>query len=687
MLDQNPITINRFRGLLSRGQRQDDNLFQAVKDYFTKLSNFYKQGESLITRPGYSAGGYISDPSWAIITDFWPLAVSGYYLGIVNGTLRSTQAVTTSLGAVPFSPTKSAVKLRLFNIAGKTYMSWLDDNFTPLSGASIGVYKNDLTAFRSAAGAAPTAAGAIVAADGAAGKVEAGLHLIAVAYETDSGHVTIPGPFISSVYTPTQYTAPGVKKINLTVIPLGPAGTVARHILASKIVRNFNGDVLIPELFFVPNGKINDNTATTLTVDFYDTELLRSADYLLDLLATIPVGFGLTTYRNRLVSYGEFNALSGDYSTVRYSEPSKFESFDSTAGFQNVYPGNGQIGVMNALEQDGALYLFKKDRTYVTRDNGGSPNSWPIDLVDVKGTHQDGIAKIDDTDLSLYKGSAVIQNDRGIYRFNGGFSELALTAAIEDIYRTEVISRTLTSTTQKGGAVLIDSERKLVFAIVTDDYYDDVASGVKGSSTIFVGNFENGVDPENIVWSTFSIPRDSGDLSVVRQLIGVPSFRKDDALFLTRDKDRIHILTHAIGKDSMPTATIPGTNLDIFFELITGPLGDEELNFTQSAIVKLLGFCANPISPIEVEISIIDLAGGKDQFGKYTKESNKQRIIFDGTQVAKVYDAGLNIRAQLPALHIKWAGGGNNLASNVCYFHEFVLMGSKAAADKVRGRP
>lgn len=692
MLDHEPITIEDFKGLLARGQRQDNNLIQAQEDYFTKLVNVYHQGRSLVTRPGYSQGGYVSNIDgqgatiWISMDDFWPIG-SGYYLMIVDidattKQLRSSQAPSTSLGAVP----AGARKMRILRVAGKIYVTWLDANFIPLTTTNVAVYKNDLTAFRTAAGAAPTASAAMGAANGVAGKVEAGLHIIAVAYETDSGHITIPGPLVGGVYTPTQYTAPGALKINLTGIPTGPAGTVARHILASKIARNFNNDVTVPELFFVPGGKINNNTATTLTIDFYDTELLSSADYLLDLLATIPCGFGLTLYKGRLVSYGEFNSASGDNSTVRYSESGKFESVDSTGGFQNVYPGNGQVGVMNAIEQDGALYLFKKDRVYVTRDNGGPPNSWPIDLVDVLGTHQDGIAKVDDSDLSLYKGAGIIQNDRGIYRFRGGFEERALTYQIEDIYRTEVITRSFSGTTQLGGSIVVDSERKLLFAIVTDDYYDDITNNVKGPSTVFVGNFEDGLDPDNIRWTIFSVPRDGDNLSVVKQLVSVPSFRKDDALFLTRDKTKIHIYTHTVGKDSMPTKTVPGSDLDIIFDIISGPLGSEELDFTQSAVTRILGFCSNPISPIEFESSIIDLAGGKDQFGKYVKESNRVKNTFDGTSTPKVYDAGINARAQLPALHVRWSGGGNNLMSNVCYFHKFVLFGKLVAGDKPRGK-
>jgi hypothetical protein len=48
-----------------------------------------------------------------------------------------------------------------------------------------------------------------------------------------------------------------------------------------------------------------NNTATTATVDFYDSELLSDSTYLLDQLAEIPAGVCIKNYGGRLIVAGE----------------------------------------------------------------------------------------------------------------------------------------------------------------------------------------------------------------------------------------------------------------------------------------------------------------------------------------------------------------------------------------------
>src|SRR5690606_12889657 len=95
------------------------------------------------------------------------------------------------------------------------------------------VYVYDGTTCRQAGGIAPS--GSITVTNSTlSGNVEAGTHLIAVAFETESGFITRPGP---SIYG--QVLADGTHQIDISGIPIGPDGTVARHILATRRIPNY----------------------------------------------------------------------------------------------------------------------------------------------------------------------------------------------------------------------------------------------------------------------------------------------------------------------------------------------------------------------------------------------------------------------------------------------------------------
>jgi hypothetical protein len=106
--------------------------------------------------------------------------------------------------------------------------------------------------------------------------------------------------------------------------------------------------------------------ATTLTLDFFDTDLVVSADYLFDQLETIPcqdppgTGAGmLSVYHARLViAVGRI---------VRLSKVQNPESFDDVVGYFNV-PENSASNVAV-----GAFVL--RDALYVTQEIGLVSNS------------------------------------------------------------------------------------------------------------------------------------------------------------------------------------------------------------------------------------------------------------------------------------------------------------------------
>src|SRR5688572_1506948 len=212
-----------------------------------------------------------------------------------------------------------------------------------------------VTAFAAGAQAVPSDGGALNAANSSTnGGVDLGLHIYGVVYETNSGYLTAPGPEFFAVQT----HAIGTKKITLTNVPTGGAAVTKRHIVASKAILNYTGDQTGYQLFFVPGGEIADNVTTTITLDFFDIDLLEDASHLIDNFDEIPAAAVMTTYNNRLV------IANGDFGegTAYVSAAGEPEAFDEADGF--LLPPYPSEHITNAQEFRDTLYILKKNRTF-----------------------------------------------------------------------------------------------------------------------------------------------------------------------------------------------------------------------------------------------------------------------------------------------------------------------------------
>jgi len=132
------------------------------------------------------------------------------------------------------------------------------------------------------------------AADSAsAGSLSPGAHQVAVIFKTRQGYLTRPSP-------PATWTSAGSKQASITNIPIGPSNVVAR-ILA------FTG-AGGASFFYLSSMVIADNTTTTLTLDFSDTQLLAgtNVDYLFKLVELGECS-GVIDYAQRLFWWGERN--------------------------------------------------------------------------------------------------------------------------------------------------------------------------------------------------------------------------------------------------------------------------------------------------------------------------------------------------------------------------------------------
>jgi len=713
MLDQESLVIDQFKGLFDRGELKDINVTQIPVGFFKTLRNFYHQGESLISRPGNQALGKFSTDK---LLRFWPYRKSNatdQFLAMYIVAGGATQNIKDSGGGTALQAITLGNDYQIFVLKDKAVGGEIALNSAlqqPLGTGNTKIYLLAGAAFRDAAGLSPSAAGPMVAAtSGSAGVVEAGVHLIAVSYETTTGFITPPGVFVATIYTPTQYTAPGAFKIALSVIPLGPAGTVARHILASKVVRPpFNGDVLVPELFFVPSGKINDNTTTTLTIDFYDTSLVVSADYLLDELEVIPAGACYCTYKNRLVivgfSTGDPSAKGAPVAAAyvaRVSNVGQYESFSSIEGFIQVFPNDGDA-LQACWEQNGNLYLAKGNRTYVARDNGGPPNTWPVELVDASiGCGPWGVTKVDNSQNSLIEGGAIIGSRRGVYFFTGQYPTTPLTYNIEALYRRTVGDLGIYSDFFYS-KFYYDTYRRLLYWLPKTIVVNDI-----GSPLMLVGACDNGLNPEAIRWSQFDafVTGDNASTRFIRDIYTATLAPSVDylntLLFMIFDDGTVANTTtkntdiYAIRTTVSLDAQSALSGGRINWELVTFPAKVDELDKLQVVGARALMKHDNTHDPIDF------LFQGFDYTYNEFLPADAQPIFFgdnafpplrDMVLLPQLYDCGLNFRSKLAGISlVRGIRGGNILESafgsitNTVFIHKLMFFGNRAGMDKARG--
>jgi hypothetical protein len=124
------------------------------------------------------------------------------------------------------------------------------------------------------------------------GSISPGVHQLVVVFVTRQGYWTAPSP-------PVSWTAAGNWKANITNIPTGPSNLVQRLLAFTA-----SGGA---SFYHVPATMvINDNSSTSLTVDFTDTILLSgtSMDYLFSQIE-LPEQLGVTAYAERLFWWGE----------------------------------------------------------------------------------------------------------------------------------------------------------------------------------------------------------------------------------------------------------------------------------------------------------------------------------------------------------------------------------------------
>jgi len=315
------------------------------------------------------------------------------------------------------------------NYLNRCYITF-HDRVSGIPGALLQVYEGaGPGTLRPAGGSAPVGFTLLPSISANSGNLALGKYLVAVAYETSSGFISAPGPAVFG-----DVDSPGGFKLNVDNIPIGPTGTIARRLLITKSIPPglYSGNQYGYEFFYLPNGRIFDNTTTFLhDIDFFDDDLQDSADYLFDNRSTIPCGLGLTVYNQRMCLWG----VPGYEHYVFFSKAIFVELFDQTGGLLFLDPSDAISSIKNVVDHETSLLIQTQDRTYITVDNGSDPDTWRCDPLDKAiGAEVFSISKILDS-----RGTSVkrfFQGDKsGIYTYEGGgFQDPPFTENIKDLW-------------------------------------------------------------------------------------------------------------------------------------------------------------------------------------------------------------------------------------------------------------
>lgn len=447
---------------------------QAPLDYQTEAFDVVFRDDSIETRPGIAqstdCSSFIAVGQTIVQIAFYRKSDGTNRLLVLDSTGKLWDPAFSTV-----TPILNIAAMTAFSLATLYDRAYISPHNKSTGLQSQYVYVYDTTAVcRAIGGTAPAAYVLAPVNSAVAGNVEAGIHLVNVAFETASGFVTKMGALA------VQYTATGGFCLRVTGVPTGPAGTTARYILATKVIAAYNGNYLDYEFFFVPGGRIADNVTTVIdSLNFFDSDLISSADHLFDQLETVPAALNLSNAEGRLTTCGEY----ANPSIVRVSKGAAPEAFSSIDGFIVVDPGDVGGTVTNVVENRGTWYITKRERLYSTFDNGNVPALWKLNLIDsAVGAPVFGVSRVDDTkgptsDLFL------VADRSGLRAFGGGSSAIELSYPIEYLWRS-----TFNSTSTQ---VLIDSFNKRIYVRALD-------------STILVGDYNNGLTPEGIRWAQWS---------------------------------------------------------------------------------------------------------------------------------------------------------------------------------------
>lgn len=424
-----PATISKFKGLWRRGDADTTPM-----DHFADCENLnFSDEDHLSTRPGIGISQDVATPLGNVKRIYnYNTGEANTQLVLIESPAGTGKIYHVVDSTTVFGPILTVVGMTDFAFApygGRAYISPFSEFAQGdlvidkgLNGEVVYVYAGDGTAARPAAGS--PLSGNMTIANGAAGHTDPGIHIFGFVAETISGFFTAPGLL-------ETFTTVATNSVSFGLIPTsGDPNVVARHLVATKVVPSFNGNLEGYDLFFVPGGTINNNVDTFLNdISFFDQDLLDDASYLFDIYEEIPAVASLSIVNDRLVAAATFD----DMNLALVSTKGEPEAINQISGLLTVSPDGNPV--TNVQELRDVVYLFKRTRTIAYVDNGDEPSSWePVVIDNALGTSVHGIATV------LDSGSAsvdflIVCTYQGISLFNGKYIEPELTWKIEDYWK------------------------------------------------------------------------------------------------------------------------------------------------------------------------------------------------------------------------------------------------------------
>lgn len=246
------------------------------------------------------------------------------------------------------------------------------------------------------------------------GQLVAGERQVVAWFESADGAFSAPSPA-------GGWTALGGRKVRVTAIPVWPNVLGERPVVARRLAFTGPDDVVFRHIA----GKmtINDNTTTTLDLDFNEAELQAGEDITRLFRQQIPAAntdfqgqLGIGAYATRLLMWGGNPPFGAAFrsSLVRWSDPEDPEFWDNVDGLMNVSENDGQ-GIKAGFAYKTRFYFVKDNSLHSTQDDGvNPPRKWQVDQdspkIGTPSVHGVGIGE----------DWVVIAHRSGLYYFAGG---------------------------------------------------------------------------------------------------------------------------------------------------------------------------------------------------------------------------------------------------------------------------
>jgi len=246
------------------------------------------------------------------------------------------------------------------------------------------------------------------------GQIVAGERQVVAWFESEAGAFSAPSPA-------GGWTAGGGFKVRVTAIPVWPSVVGERPVVKRRLAFTGPDDVVFRHI--ASKMTIDDNTTTTLDVDFNEAELQAGEDISRLFRQQIPAAntdfqgqLGIGSYSTRLCLWGGNPPFGEAFrsSLVRWSDPEDPEFWDNVEGLMNVSENDGQ-GIKAAFPYKTRYFFVKDNSLHSTQDDGiNPPSKWQVDeespKIGTPSVHGVGIGE----------DWIVIAHRSGLYYFNGG---------------------------------------------------------------------------------------------------------------------------------------------------------------------------------------------------------------------------------------------------------------------------